>query len=399
MKVLRVIPGLDATFGGPSESSVNACIASHRAGVDSTVVVPLMPGDPNAGRQALIRLKSEDIRVVSLPLLRIAGHKAYRWGISTKLTQWLRGTVSDFDIIHVHCAWSYPSFVVLALSNCPPRVLTPHETLTDFDVGRSGTPGMRVLKRLLRPLFIARTERIVFSSELERETSMPVDATAVDSSDVIYHPVVDERNPPPLRSQELDGSEARTLGFIGRFDPKKNLELALQALARLPANYRLIAAGDGPADYVAKLKRLATQLTVADRVRWPGFVQGEAKEAFFGEVDALLMPSKFECFGMSAMEAIARGVPVIVSPGVGAAPVVTEFDCGLVAAPEQDAIAAAVLRTVADRRSWAQHSRHAVRAAQTRLSFAAHGAAQRACYESVLQQHQPEAKRPLEQNP
>jgi len=381
MRALRVLPGLDATFGGPSESSVNASIATHRAGVDTTVVVPLAAGDPDAGSPGVARLQAEGITVVRLPLLRFPAHRAYRWGVSGQTRRWLRGAVGAFDIVHAHSAWTHPALVVMTLSPSPPKVLTPHESLTDFDVGRSGMPGMRQLKRHLRPFAIKRADHIVFSSELERATSGADD----DRCDVIYHPVLDEREARAATQPAHREGSARVLGFIGRFDPKKNLELALQALAHLPASYRLIAAGDGPPEYVARLKQMATEIGVADRVSWPGFVQEEAKSAFFADIDALLMPSQFECFGMSAAEAITHGVPVVLSPHVGAAPIVTEFACGRIAELDPAAIAAAARSIVDDRETWQELAQQAARAADARLSFAAHGTAQRACYERLLQ--------------
>jgi len=387
MKVLRVIPGLDAAFGGPSESSVNACIATQRAGVDTTVVVP-MPADMAAAQPpGLSRLKTEGMQVVALPLLGFPAGQARRWGISTAMTRWLRRNLAQFDIVHAHAAWTFPTIAVLASRADVPKILTPHETLTDFDLRRSSMPGMRLLKHLLRPHYFARYDRIVFSSELERANSCPAAASG-DRFAVIFHPVLDDRRRPPLQTSSGSGRARRMLGFLGRFHPKKNLELALEALARLPNDFTLIAAGDGTPNYTRQLKQLATDLGIAAQVHWPGFVQGQAKEDFFAQIDVLLMPSQFECFGMSVAEGLIRGVPAIVSPGVGLAPLITEFACGDVTAPSPEMIAAAASRMLGDGQTWSRCSRQAFAAAEAKLTFAAHGEAQRRCYTAVLRQRQ-----------
>ena len=171
------------------------------------------------------------------------------------------------------------------------------------------------------------------------------------------------RDPGGLRSvvvphAVINGSGAGTrsnrhdfrVGFLGRLDPKKNLELVIDALALLSEPVTLQVAGDGPRAYRESLVSRAQSRGVETRVRWHGFVEDATKRQFLASIDVLVMPSTFECFGVSAAEALAAGVPVVVSPHVGVADIVVEYRCGHVVSATAPEIARA-LREL-DRRRW-----------------------------------------------
>lgn len=106
----------------------------------------------------------------------------------------------------------------------------------------------------------------------------------------------------------------------GRFVPKKNLARLLQAY-RL---YReqgddplpLVLCGDGPLR--ANLHALADTLEISPFVRWPGFVQYDALPYYYGLADCFIMPSTVDQWGLVVNEAMASGLPVLVSNRCGA---------------------------------------------------------------------------------
>ena len=73
------------------------------------------------------------------------------------------------------------------------------------------------------------------------------------------------------------------------------------------AHWRLVIAGDGPADYVAKLRQ-----KINNGVIFTGWLDGEQKEAVLSNASLLVLPSHQENFGLCVMEAMSHGVPVLV---------------------------------------------------------------------------------------
>jgi glycosyltransferase involved in cell wall biosynthesis len=96
-------------------------------------------------------------------------------------------------------------------------------------------------------------------------------------------------------------------------------------------------AGDGEPNYVQKLHELAIELDLERKVIWMGHVTGKKKESILAESDWFILPSASENFGISAVEALASGVPVILTKEVGIAELVSRYSAGIISldTPEQ----------------------------------------------------------------
>lgn len=126
------------------------------------------------------------------------------------------------------------------------------------------------------------------------------------------------------------GREGQTILFIGRLVVEKGVQVLLAALARLQHLYpaaRLIVAGAGP--YATELQNLAGNLGLAGRVEFTGFVSEEVRNQLLARARVAVFPSLYEPFGIVALEAMAAGVPVIVSRTGGLAEVVEDKRTGL----------------------------------------------------------------------
>ncbi len=131
---------------------------------------------------------------------------------------------------------------------------------------------------------------------------------------------VRERPPPPPPA-----GLPPTVGFIGRLEWYKGVEDLLRAsalLAQRVPDLRIDIAGDGGLG--PKLRRLATDLGIAERVTWRGRVRGTAKEDWFRSVHVVAFPSNmWENFGLVALEALVRARPV-VGTRIGGIPEIVE---------------------------------------------------------------------------
>ena len=110
---------------------------------------------------------------------------------------------------------------------------------------------------------------------------------------------------------------------------------------------------------------------MADRVRWVGFVDGPARDALLAQADAFVLPSRNESFGMAVAEALAAGVPVVVSDQVGVAPEVAEADAGLVVPCRSEALAGAIEALILDPEARRRMGENGRRLARERYSLPA----------------------------
>lgn len=108
---------------------------------------------------------------------------------------------------------------------------------------------------------------------------------------------------------------------VGRFDPRKGIHVAVEALARLPAEATLNVLGSGDLRYLEELQNLARRLKVTDRVHFGSTPRTELRDRYAAADAVVFAPLWEEGFGLVPLEAMACGTPVVASPTGGA----TEF--------------------------------------------------------------------------
>ena len=133
---------------------------------------------------------------------------------------------------------------------------------------------------------------------------------------------------PSLRGRA--GGEAPILGIVSRLEPIKGMDLVVPAFAEVLKRFpevRLLVVGDG--SLRATMEQQAAELGCADRITWVGRQPQEDLAQWYGQMDIVLMPSRSEGFGLTAIEAMANGC-VMVASNVGGLPeVVRDGVCGL----------------------------------------------------------------------
>ena len=119
---------------------------------------------------------------------------------------------------------------------------------------------------------------------------------------------------------------------VSRLVNRKGIDLAIRALAKTDFKEYLIV-GDG--SEIAKLKRLAESLGMADRIKFLGWVPHEELQEYYNRADVYIQPNritghKFEGLGISFMEAQACGLPCITTPNGGQASAVLNEKTGYI---------------------------------------------------------------------
>jgi glycosyltransferase involved in cell wall biosynthesis len=175
--------------------------------------------------------------------------------------------------------------------------------------------------------------------------------------------------------------------FLSRLDRKKGLELLLLAFCEIRQRFPdalLVIAGSGEDAYVKTLQNNARALGCADAILWPGYVEGVEKAALLAGATVFVLPSFSENFGIAAAEALAAGVPSVLSEHVGFAEEAATKAAALIVPCEVSAITAAVARVLKDndlREHLAKQGRAFVAA---RFSLAAVGAKLIELYRTIV---------------
>jgi len=217
---------------------------------------------------------------------------------------------------------------------------------------------------------IEKSDRITaVSHHLRDETVRTFGCTGCDVQ-VIYNfvdpSVYDRRKYAPVLPQEFNGSR-KVLMHVSNFRRVKRVRDVMRIFAavrrRVPSV--LVMVGDGPDRVEAEEE--ARILGVHGDVAFLGKI--EAVAPLLAGADLFLLPSQSESFGLSALEALASGVPVVASATGGLLEVVRDGETGaLRPVGDVEAMATAAIEILADRPRWAAMS--AAAAADARARFA-----------------------------
>jgi glycosyltransferase involved in cell wall biosynthesis len=138
--------------------------------------------------------------------------------------------------------------------------------------------------------------------------------------------------------------------FLSRLIPRKGADILIAAFAQVcPQSGRLVIAGpEGEAGYRAHLEKCVQECGVEGRVLFTGPLYDEDKKAVLADADVFVLPSRYENFANAAAEAVACGIPVIVSKFCGICSLV-DGQAGLVIAPEKEPLVEALRQLVYDK--------------------------------------------------
>jgi glycosyltransferase involved in cell wall biosynthesis len=341
MRLLQVTGTLDPAYGGPpvvlNQITINLSALGHEidvATLDSSTA-PWMrdvPGQPHAFGPAI-----------------------GKYGYSRRLRTWLRHHVGDYDAVLVHGIWQYQSTVTrrACLDAKVPYFVFIHGALDPWFESRY--PAKHAKKSLYWRLFENRVLRdarsVLFTQEEERRLArisfspyQVVEAVVDIGIKVPEGDMVLQRNAflsgfPELRNKRL-------LLFLSRIHPKKGCDLLIRAFAAVcqhEPDLHLVVAGPDEAGTRVRLESLGEALGVGHRITWTGMLSGDAKWGAYHAAVAFVLTSHSENFGIVVPEALACGLPVLITDKVNIWREVERAGAGLVE-PDTEEGATALLR-------------------------------------------------------
>jgi glycosyltransferase involved in cell wall biosynthesis len=280
------------------------------------------------------------------------------WCFSRPLGLALRQQVSDFDLVHIHSVFLWPTSA--AAFWCRrfkvPYILRPAGALDPICLTKAYerwwiSLSSRVKKgaylAMLGRMDLGHAAALHFVSQAEMEAAQflrlncPkfVVPTGIDTG------LADGASATPFRERYPQLAGQNMVLFLSRFDPIKGLDILIPALAKLAQrrnDFILVLAGSGDKAYVTQVKALVTAYGLHNRTIFPGFVQGEEKWQLLREADVFVLPSYHENFGVTVVEALAAGLPIVISQRVNIYREIVEAGAGVIADLTPGALAATI---------------------------------------------------------
>lgn len=227
----------------------------------------------------------------------------------------LPAAVRQADIVISDSLYLWHSRTVPAICRAEgkPYVVRPHGTLDPY-IRKRWRPIKLALDLWFQRRAFAHAAAIFFTTEEERHLARP---TLPPVGDFVLPLGVFPEDPAP-RARPKPAKRRQDLLYLGRLHEKKGLDLLLGAMAALRDRFPdLRLSIRGPDDGAEPLCRaLIAQHGLHDRVSIGGFADEAEKRRLFAEADLFILPSRSENFGISVVEAMVHGLPVIVSDRV-----------------------------------------------------------------------------------
>jgi len=316
-------------IGGPARIIYDHTTEAIKDGHQVTILSPMTPGE-----------KMYDVPegATLVPCRRTTPISYVYREFSLDLYAYLKNHIQEFDIIHIHGIWHFGSLAPFLIKNDVPKVITIHGLLDRWAIGHS-----RWKKELVSFLYqknvLAKADLIQVNNTDEVE-----DVTRYlghEPKNLVIIPngmrMEEFAQLPPrqfFRTQFGISPTTKMVLFMGRLNIKKGLSLLLPAFAHyLKSHSDAVLVLAGPDDgYQEETESFIAEHDLADRIKLVGMLTDSVKKAALADADLFILPSYSEGFSIAVLEAMAAGVPTLVSDRVGFGDYIQQYDAAYLTA-------------------------------------------------------------------
>lgn len=355
MKILHVIPSISPRCGGPTHTVLGLARSLVKKGHKVEIFTTNLDG---VGRAVSGILDVPLGRVIERDGIKIRYFSVQypRWAFSWDLFKALRVAIKRTDIVHIYSLYL---FTTLATAYCCERYNVPYL----LHLHGSLDPFLRRKNRVLKGVYQGLIEHhnwnnaaaIHYNSQKEMELAHNALKIKVPGVVVPCGLNVEEySNLPPFgifKRRYLVLRDKKILLFLSRINFKKGLDILARAfgeVARKRNDVYLVLAGPDNEGYAAKVRAWLQEERALGQSLFTGMLLGEEKLAVLRDSDLFVLPSYTENFGIAVVEAMACGLPVIISNKVNIWREVFQAGAGIVTDCDSHQVAEAILKLLDD---------------------------------------------------
>ncbi len=331
MRILHVVPSYypAVRYGGPIYSVHGLCKFLVKKGHEVQVYTTNIDG------QGFLDVPvDEDVDIDGVKVKYFPVQFSRRFVFSSFLHRRLIQNVALFDVVHIHSIYLFPTWAAAraSLKNNIPYIIAPRGMMVkDLVRAKSWIPKSLWLQLCGKKIF-RKAAGLHFTTSIE-QSEFERFGYKINGKKLIVPNGLDI--PPNIDPDKIEGI-LRKYGLcepyvlsLGRINWKKGLDRAIEAWSKV-SNADLVIAGNDEEGLIPKLQKQVQKLGLAQRVKFIGPVHGDDKLVLFSKASCFILPSHSENFGNVVIEAMATGIPVVVTPQVGLSTLIQESGAGLV---------------------------------------------------------------------
>lgn len=347
LRILHVIGTLAPRYGGPSQACPEMARAVARRGHEVQIFTTNRDGPGVLDVPTDRAVERDGFAIRYFPVQRPRA-----WFPSWPMARALAREIPRVDIVHMHSLYMFHDLIVgrVCRENSVPYILRPHGTLNPYI-----HPRHRWRKRVMELWYQDSVTRGAAALHYTTDEEMRLAEPYVFGNPGIIVPngieTEDYAVLPPrgtFRRQHPELGDGPIILFFGRINFKKGIDVlasAFREVAREIPDANLVIAGpDG--GLRARTETWIKDYGLSSRVLFTGMLRGADKLAVLADSDLFVLPSYSENFGIAVVEAMACGLPVLISDQVGIWREVVRADAGVVVPPQPDAVTQEIIELI-----------------------------------------------------
>lgn len=316
MKILHVIRGLDPSIGGPPRVAVRLAAGQALLGHQVTIVTYRLTDPPDAFT-GMTRLLPAFDRV---RIIQVEDSGAVEAWLAPAARRALKPLVGEADIVHLHDVWDsmVRTAAIVAGRAGVPYVIQPNDSLNPWSLSQKALKKRIALALVYRRLIHGSAAVMFGHAEEQRLVSQngfrirPVLAGLGG----VFREEVEPLPAPGRFFERVPRLRGRPyVLFLSRLNPKKGLDFLAEGFAiaaRAQPNLQLVVVGHDEGARADFERRVAAH-GLTDRVHLVGPMHAADKWEAFRDATCFCLPSRDEAFTVAIIEALAAGVPVVIS--------------------------------------------------------------------------------------
>jgi len=322
IKIVSIIENLNLTQGGPSQGVLNLA----QTNINNNIT------------HEIVNLRNKNTNINSKVKIINLDQSYFKYGISIKLILWLLKNKKNYDLFIMHGIWQFQNLCARIIIPGKYIVLT-HGMLDPY----FETEKIKSIKKKLYWFFFEKknllnSKYVLANSAIEYKQYKE---TYVNTSGIKFKKInygilphkINIKNSIKIFNKKFKFLRGkRIILYLGRLHKKKGCELLIKAYSKLKNinNYILLIAGEHNNDYFLKLKKYVDENNLKNKVFFSGFVLGDLKWGAILRSDCTILTSYGENFGVSIIESLFCGKPVICSQKVGISQIIKNYNAGLI---------------------------------------------------------------------
>ena len=324
IKILRIIHTLDPTHGGPQNAIIDNSLALIKKGFNIDILT-------NDNKNYYFK-KKDSIKVINV------GPPLIEYGFNIRLIFWLINNREKYDIFIVHGLWTFYTLIARLLLKNKYFVFAHGQLDPFFSIDFIKKTKKKIYWNLIEKENLISANSLLLTTENEKKLLLKtyVNTNNIKKKNVSYgilKPKFNIANVKRLFYKKYPNLKNEYfLIFLGRFHKKKGCDTLLKALKILKKKniiIKLLLVGPEN-EYKKNLKQLSKNLDIEDQVCWSNTMKNGIKWGSLYLSKGMVLCSNGENFGVSLVESLSLGKPVLTTNKVNIYDKIKKYNCGLI---------------------------------------------------------------------